>query len=73
MRELRPLLAANSAPLVLAPAPCPRLDGSLRPLCRGLVLAAALGLPALGALAADRLAERGPAPVRLALATGAVR
>ncbi len=73
MRTLRPLRALGEAPLVLTPAPRPLLDGSLRPLCRGLVLAAALGLPALGALAAERLAKVGPEPRRLALATGAVR
>ncbi|WP_156384079.1 hypothetical protein [Methylobacterium sp. Leaf456] len=60
---------------MLAPARRPVLDGSLRPLCRGLVLATALGLPALGALAAERLSEPSPQPepVRLALATGAAR
>ncbi len=75
MRDLRPLLAVGEAPLVLRPEPCPLLDGSVRPLCRGLVLASVLALPALGALAAERVSAGGPQPepVRLALVAAVAR
>ncbi len=76
MRELRPLLAPGDAPLVLTVVPRPLLDGSVRPLRRGLLVAAALALPALGPLAAEALGTAHgtyPEPGRLALAAGAAR
>lgn len=75
MRDLRPLLAVGEAPLVLRPEPRPLLDGSVRPLCRGLVLAGLLALPALGAIAAEHVRAGGPRPepVRLALAAAVAR
>ncbi|MBB5756132.1 hypothetical protein HNR00_000828 [Methylorubrum rhodinum] len=70
MGELRPLLAIGAAPMVLRAGPRPLFGGSVRPLCRGLMLAAALSLPALGPLAADRWAARDirPEAVRAAVA-----
>lgn len=70
MIELRPLLAPGETPLVLAAGPRPLLEGSVRPLCRGLLLAAALSLPALGPHAADRL--RTPGVTRSEAARAAV-
>ncbi|WP_232630867.1 hypothetical protein [Methylobacterium sp. Leaf118] len=68
MIELRPHHAPGDAPLVLATLPRPLIDGSGRPLCRGLAVAAALLLPALGPLAADRFPPR-PEAARAAVAS----
>lgn len=71
MGELRPLIAVGAAPMMLAAGPRPLLEGSVRPLCRGLVLAAALSLPALGVLAAGHWTARETRPeaVRAAVAS----
>jgi hypothetical protein len=61
MIELRPRSVPGETPLLLAARPRPILSGTVRPLLRGAVLAAclsaALGLPAIRAFAADRVAS----------------
>ncbi|ACK85553.1 hypothetical protein Mchl_4779 [Methylorubrum extorquens CM4] len=51
MVELRPNFMSGDPPLSLAIIPTSLLDGSVRPVCRGLILAVAIALPALGPFA----------------------
>jgi hypothetical protein len=76
MIELRPGHASGEPPLVIGPVARPPRDGSLRPLLRGLMFLAAIGLSALGPLAAgivsDAYAAR-PDAARHARLTGSAR
>ncbi|GJE73693.1 hypothetical protein [Methylorubrum suomiense] len=60
MIELRPRLASGEPPLVIGSVSRPLRDGSLRPLLRGLVFLAAIGLSALGPLAASIVSDARP-------------
>ncbi len=55
MVELRPNLMPGEAPLALAAGPTSLLDGSVHPVCRGLILAVAIALPALAPFAVHQI------------------